>query len=226
MARGPKVSIGRYSQAQGYPGPDLPREGRRAGGKIEIVHGSELDPFFAHDLGGVAAPEKTRAQGPRRQRVAINARIDILEYEHRRGRLTPAAYAAGRYVDAVLEAASGRRSGLEFGERNRAALSTLALQHAMAARIDAARDAGRLKDAMTREIGAESARVLVLTIGECLGFRAIARIDAMQSGKNREAAPLSGKGRDCERAARRIGGLFRSGLEDLALAWERHGAPG
>lgn len=225
MLRSPKASIGRYSQAQSAPGPDLPREGRRAGGKIEIVHGQELDPFFAHDLGGVAAPEKNRAQGPRRQRVAINARIDILEYEHRRGRLTPAAYAAGRYVDAVLEAASGRRSGLEFGERNRAALSTLALQHAMAARIDAARDAGRLKDAMTREIGAESARVLVLTIGECLGFRAIARIDTMQTGKNCEAAPLQGKGRDCERAARRIGGLFRAGLEDLALAWERHGAP-
>jgi hypothetical protein len=219
------VTVGRYSSVQSLPGPDLPREGRRAGGKIEIVHGHELDPFFAHDLGGVAAREKTGPKGPRRQRVAINARIDILEYEHRRGRLTPAAYAAGRYVDELLEAASGRRSGIEFGERNRAALSSLALQHAMAARIDAARDAGRLKESMAREIGSESARVVTLVVGESLAFRAIARIDAMRSGKNKEAAPLLGKGRDCERAARRIGGLFRAGLEDLAIAWERHGAP-
>jgi hypothetical protein len=149
---------------------------------------------------------------------------DTLEYEHGRGRLTPAAYATGRYIDAVLEAANGRRSGTEFGERCREQLSPLSLQHAMAARIDAGRAAGFLKEAMMREIGPESARVVVLIIGESLSFREIARMDARSEGKNREAQP-TGKGRDCERASRRVGGLFRSGLEDLALAWEKKGAP-
>jgi hypothetical protein len=219
-----KAMLGRYSPAQGLPGPELPREGKRAGGKIEIVHGHEVDPYFAADV-GEANPAKSRNLGQRRQRVAINAQTDVLEYEHRRGRVTPPAYATGRYIDAVLEAASGRRSSLEFGERNRATLSPLSLQHAMAARIDAAKQSGRLKDAMAGEIGAEAARVVVKVIGEGLSFRMIARIDAMASGKNREGARAAKKGRDCDRAARRIGGLFRAALEDLALAWERKGRP-
>jgi hypothetical protein len=215
------ATIGRYSRShQGAAGPELPREGARAGGKIEIAHGQEIDPYFANEPRSAG-----RAAGPRRQRVAINARIDILEYEHRRGRLSAAAYATGRYIDAVLEAASGRRSGMEFGERNRAALSTLSLQHAMAARIDAARAAGLLKQAMVQEIGEERARIVVKAIGESLSFRAIARLDAMGRGKNREARPVAGKGRDCERAARRVGGLLREALEELALIWEKRGTP-
>jgi hypothetical protein len=221
MAMISKASLGRYSSVQGLSGPELPREGRRAGGKIEIVHGQEIDPFFAD---GLDLPSRGRTPGPRRQRVAINTRTDILEYEHGRGRLTPAAYATGRYIDAVLEAANGRRSGREFGERCREQLSPLSLQHAMAARIDAGRAAGFLKQAMTQEIGPETARIVVLIIGESLSFREIARMDGRSEGKNREATP-TGKGRDCERAARRVGGLFRAGLEDLALAWEKKGAP-
>lgn len=221
MALTSKAALGRYSPAQGLSGPELPREGRRAGGKIEIVHGQEIDPFFAE---GLDLPSRGRMSGPRRQRVAINTRTDTLEYEHGRGRLTPAAYATGRYIDAVLEAANGRRSSRDFGERHDQQLSPLALQHAMAARIDAGRAAGTLKEAMTRELGAETARLVVLIIGESLSFREIARMDARVEGKNREAAP-NGKGRDCERAARRIGGLFRTGLEDLAVAWEKKGSP-
>jgi hypothetical protein len=125
----------------------------------------------------------------------------------------------------VLEAASGRRTGREFGEADRAGFSAFALQQALAARIDAARKAGALKDAMADEIGPESARIIVKVIGESLSFRMIARIDAMAAGKNREAAP-TGKGRDCERAARAVAGKFRDGLEALAVGWERKGKPG
>ena len=38
--------IGRYSSVGGLSGLDLPREGKRAGGKIEIAHGHEVDPYF------------------------------------------------------------------------------------------------------------------------------------------------------------------------------------
>jgi|GEM_PF-1290175 len=208
--------IGRYSSVGGLSGLDLPREGRRAGGKIEIAHGHEVDPYFAGE-----AP----AAGKRRQRVAINAQTDALEYEARRGRISAAAYDAGRYIDRLLEAASGRRTGREFGEADRAGFSAYALQQALAARIDAARRAGALKDAMDREIGPEAARIIVKVIGEGLSFRMIARIDAMAAGKSREAVP-TGKGRDNERAARAVAGRFREGLEELAVVWERKGRPG
>ena len=214
--------VGRYSNVGGLSGLDLPREGKRAGGKILIAHGHEVDPC----CGGEAESRQGEARiaRPRRQRVAINAQTDALEYEARRGRISAAAYQAGRYVDRVLEAASGRRTGREFGEADRAGFSAFALQQALVARIDAARKAGALKDAMAKEIGPESARIIVKVIGESLSFRMIARIDAMAAGKNREAAP-TGKGRDCEREARAVAGKFRDGLEALAVCWERKGKP-
>jgi hypothetical protein len=195
----------------GVNGPELPRQGVRAGGKIEIAHGSEADPY-------------AQALRQRRQRVAINARIDTLEYEARRGRLTQGAYEAGRYIDALLERASGRRTGREFGEANRANVSSFTLQHALAARIDAARAAQALKDAMAREIGASEARVVVKVIGEGLSFREVARLDAMARGKNVEPVRTK-KGRDCERAARKIAQQFRDALEALAAAWEKRSRP-
>ncbi|MGA8170644.1 MAG: hypothetical protein WB816_07425, partial [Methylocystis sp.] len=117
-----------------------------------------------------------------------------------------------------------RRTGREFGEADRAGFSAHALQQALAARIDAARKAGALKEAMAREIGPESARIVVKVIGESLSFRMIARLDAMAAGKAREAG-ATGKGRDCEREARAVAGKFRDGLEMLALGWERRGKP-
>lgn len=215
--------IGRYSPLSGVTGGDLPRAGARAGGKIEIVHGHEADPEAPPRA--AKPPGPSAAAGRKRRRVAINARTDLLEYEHQRGRLSPQAYAAGRYIDAILEAANGRRGGVEFGERNRTAISAYSLQQALAARMDAARKAARLKEAMAREIGRESARVASLVIGEGPSFRDIARMDAMSAGKAREGAPLGGRGRDCERAARRIAGLFRTGLEELATIWEKKGRP-
>ncbi len=219
--------VGRYSNVGGLSGLDLPREGKRAGGKIEIAHGHEVDPCCSGEA--ESRQGEARIARQRRQRVAINAQTDALEYEARRGRISAAAYEAGRYVDRVLEAASGHRTGREFGEADRAGFSAFALQQALVARIDAARKAGALKDAMAKEIGPESARIIVKVIGESLSFRMIARIDAMAAGKNREAVSTgkdsTSKGRDCERAARAVAGKFRDGLEQLAVCWERRGKP-
>jgi hypothetical protein len=215
--------VGRYSSVGGLSGLDLPREGKRAGGKIEIAHGHEVDPSFS-GASEAAGKDEARITRQRRSRVAINAQTDALEYEARRGRISAAAYEAGRYVDRVLEAASGRRTGREFGEADRAGFSAFALQQALVARIDAARKAQALKDAIVKEIGPEPARVIVKVIGESLSFRMIARIDAMAAGKNREAVS-TGKGRDCERAARAVAGRFRDGLEALAVCWKRRGKP-
>jgi hypothetical protein len=206
--RAQRQSAARYSAPQGNDGCELPRKGLRAAGKIEVVHADVDDP------------EDPR----RRRRVAINARINILEYEARRKRITAEAFDAGRYIDAVLERASGRRTGREFGQRNPAAFSSFSLQHALAVRLDAARTAQTLKDAITREVGASAARVVTLVIGEGLSFREIARRDAFAAGKNREARP-TGKGRDCERAAGKVAQIFRDTLETLARAWEKNGRP-
>ena len=143
--------IGRYSSVGGLSGLDLPREGKRAGGKIRSLMGTRSIPISqarrrprqkrGADI--TPAPPARRDQRPDRR----------AEYEARRGRIFAAAYDAGRYVDRVLEAASGRRSGREFGEADRAGFSAFALQQALVARIDAARKAGALKNAITKEIG-------------------------------------------------------------------------
>ena len=170
-----------------------------------------------------AGKGEARVTRQRRQRVAINAQTDALEYEARRGRISAAAYQAGRYVDRLLEAASGRRTAASSASRPRRLFSLRAATGAGRA-IDAARRAGALKDAMARQIGPESARIVVKVIGEGASFRMIARIDAMAAGKSREAVS-TGKGRDCERAARAVAGRFRDGLEQLAVTWERRGKP-
>jgi hypothetical protein len=206
--RAQRRSAARYSAPQGNDGCELPRKGLRAAGKIEIIHADVDDPVE-----------------PRRQRrVAVNARIDILEYEARRKRISPAAFEAGRYIDAVLERASGRRTARDFGQRNPAPFSSFSLQHALAMRIDAARAAQALKDSIAQEVGPGPARVVMLVIGEGLSFREIARCDAFASGKNREAAP-TGKGRDCERAAGKVAQIFRDALETLARAWGKQRRP-
>ncbi|QGM45804.1 hypothetical protein [Methylocystis heyeri] len=206
--RAQRLSAARNSAPQGSDGCELPRKGLRAAGKIDIVHAEVDDPVDPR----------------RRRRVAVNAKIDILEYEARRKRISPAAFEAGRYIDAVLELASGRRTARDFGQRNPAPFSSFSLQHALAGRIDAARSAQALKDSIAQEVGASAARVVTLIIGEGLCFREIARRDAFAAGKNREAPPTR-KGRDCERAAGKIAQTFRDTLETLARAWEKNGRP-
>lgn len=206
--RAQRQSAARVSPSNDVDVRELPRKGLRAAGKIEIVHAD------------VDEPEDSR----RRRRVAVNARIDPLEYEFRRKRISIAAFEAGRYIDAVLERASGQRSARDFGQRNPAPFSSFSLQHALAARLDAARTAQTLKQAIAQEVGASAARVVTLVIGEGLSFREIARRDAFAAGKNREAQP-AGKGRDCERAAGKVAQTFRDTLETLAHVWEKNGRP-
>ncbi len=201
-----KRAARKNSRPSSRPAGESPRKGPRAGGKIEIVHKLADDP------------EEPR----RRRRVAVNARVDALEYEARRGRLSAAAYEAGRHVDAVLERAAGRRTGREFGQRDPVGLSAFSAEHALAARLDAARAAAALRDAMRRDAGEAGARVVALVLGAGLSFREVARRDAMLTGKNREPTP---QGRDCERAAARVAALFRDTLETLAAAWERGPRP-
>ncbi len=81
-------AVGRYSSVGGLSGLDLPREGKRAGGKIVIAHGHEVDPYCSGEA-EAAGKGEARITRQRRQRVAINAQTDALEYEARRGASRP-----------------------------------------------------------------------------------------------------------------------------------------
>ena len=95
MTREPSHKSGRYSHAGGLASIDLPREGKRAGGKIEIVHGVAPDPYFAK-YGERRGRGKFEVLGQRQQRVAINRRADAIEFELSCGRISQAA------ADAIL----------------------------------------------------------------------------------------------------------------------------
>ena len=85
--------VGRYtdiSRASGA-GCDLPRPGAHRLG-VEIRHAAVDDP--------------NPAFSGKRQRAAINIRVDALENEYARGRITEAAYRAGRHYQQVLERAA------------------------------------------------------------------------------------------------------------------------
>ncbi len=90
-----RKNYGRYDRIEEavHPGPALPRAPKRMKGKVEIVTAAVDDP---NPVGG----EKLR-----RQRVAVNVARDPLEREYAYGRISTAAYQAGRTFERVLEAA-------------------------------------------------------------------------------------------------------------------------
>lgn len=191
---------GRYSRAgASVPGPDLPAQGPRAGGKIEIVHAVVDDPNPTLDPG-------QNTIGRRQQRVAINRKTDVLEIEHSYGRLSQGAYNAGLEYQRVLEIASGRRRGgisMEpascVGDREIVILRALErAERAVAWQYEARRVLGEWAEGILEAILGKG-----LTIGqvsEQAGFR-------------------SRYGRA------EIGRTFREGLEDLAQHIERNGRP-
>lgn len=98
-----RQTSGRYSSVATSVVPGaLPPEGRD--GKQLIMHGAVDDP-------NSAAADIRRASGDKRQRVAINAYHDALEFEHAHGRISPAAYNAGLAYQLIRERASGNASG-------------------------------------------------------------------------------------------------------------------
>ena len=102
MSRAPVVepasrqAVGRYTDVGRAIEPgELPRQGERR--KQHVKHGAVDDPNPA--LKG------------KRQRVAVNVKTDALESEYAYGRISEAAYRAGRAYQHVLELAGGRPTG-------------------------------------------------------------------------------------------------------------------
>ncbi len=200
-----------------YVGPELPRQGARAGGKIEIVHGLVPDPNRTLD-------QRPGEVGSRMQRAAINARIDCLEIEFRAERISRAAYDAGRHIDAIFESAYGRHAvAAGFAERTSAALSPVSLQTRLMGDMRAAARADALRADLRRICGARVAGIVELVIGECRPFRYVAALDAAR--RTRSRSHLGTGKRPYERLAAIVRNEFRTGLETVAVEWERRGRP-
>ncbi len=217
MATESSQKSGRYAPVGGLASIDLPREGKRAGGKIAVVHGVAPDPYFAAD-GEERGRGKNKLTRQRQQRVAINAQTDMLEYEHRRGRISVAAYDAGRYIDALLERAEGKRSGAGFGEGSHVGVSPLAQQAVMMGKIITANEKRELQSAIVLVVGLDAAMVVLMVISGS-SFRDTAHANlAMRSG-------VSPSKNQIRHGARDLARIFRRALEELAESWEQRGRP-
>jgi hypothetical protein len=160
----PRFKSGRYgSPPVGTTYVDLPREGGRAAGKIEIVHACAIDPNAT--LSAVDGQI-----GKRQQRVAINRNTDALEREYSFGRLSVAAYESGRIYQTILEKANGARSaGCAFEPSSGHGSPDGAIVGA----LDAAAEAITLKAEVQRVVGETAEKLLVSILLHGNDFRTL-----------------------------------------------------
>jgi len=200
------AKIGRYAPI----GPqtslvDVPRKGMRLGGKIEIVHGQVDEPNR----------DEARHTGRTHQRVAINRRIDWLENEFSRGRVSDGAHRAGRHIDKVF-AKAGPSLGATFdGSGGHATPYGIATK--LCADIEAAQVKIALLADMEREIGEDSARWLGQLCGEGLELRLVAMAEWCWT---RGRMPNDYQ---AHRLGKKIGAIAREDLERLSAAWDLRG---
>jgi hypothetical protein len=206
-------------EADGLP---LPAQGVRLGGRVEVRHASVPDPNTARR--GAA------------QRAAVNARHDALEYEYARGRISQAAYVAGRAYGAVLEKASGRQGGAGGFEPHDKPDRAAAHEAAIVARLETAQRAVEMQAEVRGAIGGAAALVVegVLLHGLSLGAMAREDVALAAAGARRVGdvewarllAEAGARRRACERARAEVALAFREGLEALAAHWARRGVLG
>ena len=191
--------IGRYGHApSGTTSVDLPRVGKRAGGKIDVVHAHEVDPNSSIE-------QVKGGAGRRRQRVACNRNSDALEREASYGRLSIAARRVGMQIQATLEISRGQRGAAGIFEPSSGGGSA---DHGMVARLDAAFAANVLLALMGKIIGPEQSFLLAAVLGERLPFREAA---SRLAGKFPSKRWYASKGGTARAALE-----FRQALEELA----------
>jgi len=159
--------------------------------------------------GIVAVPDPNPdPYGPKDERViaTVNRRVDILELERSAGRLSDAAYAVGRIVQAIFERARGFRSSRGWRERDRvdaAWVQEVAIVYA----LDDARKVQAYKERIRTAVGMIDARLLEQVLGDGLTYPECA----------------AARGRAGERGIAYYAARFRDALEALADAWAAKG---
>lgn len=188
-AKSSRQSEGRYSGGPASRPGELPRKGVRSAG-VHIVHGTVPDP---------------NPTLRNRQEAAINRKNDALEDAYASGRVSDAAYAAGRVYQAILERAAGIRDGGDLsGVR---ADPVAARDLLMIYRIEHAREAVAMLDETAKIVGQVGGMVLKMTLG-------FDRISISELTKR------MGGGRLAQAYYSRT---FIDSLENLAAHWASHG---
>jgi hypothetical protein len=197
----------------------LPEEGKRLGGKVNIVHVARPDT------------DKHISRRGKLQKVAVNANCDALEREAREGRIGVDAYWAGFTLQALLE----RSHGL-LAPPNREFLAPMGgnkvagQAHAMMKRMEKAKFMTEQFRAIQAIVGMTGMRILTL----CL----IGKLDGKGPCTFSEVAESLGMGvgsygaNDDGAASKRlknegikVGWAFRNSLDLLASHWEYGSAP-
>jgi hypothetical protein len=192
--------VGRYGRFDGsIPGPDLPREGSRAGGKIQLVHAIVDDPNTTLDPGA-------KTVGRRKQRAAVNCKTDLLEEEHKLGSISYPGYkTACRYQD-IMEVSSGQHGG---GISMEPSSGVGDRDMTMVRKLDRAARAVAWDDAARRAVGRDAWLLLRAVLGDKQTFTQIAQ----QSGYKSWRGP------------KKIRGEFHEAVEGLSIHIEKYGEP-
>ena len=204
MATESNSKSGRYGPVSGLASIDLPREGRRAGGKIEVVHGVAPDPYFASD-GEERGRGKAKVTRQRQQRVAINRKSDALELELSYRRISQAAYDAGRKYQRVVEAAHQGLGGSSFEQSSGGGDHDASI----AGKLDRAAVLVAWNFSIRANVGQWCALVIDLALDDRLSLDEISKRCGYRSRWGRA----------------KVGQAFRDALEQIAIEWERKGFP-
>jgi hypothetical protein len=186
-----RESTGRYTRVHDaqHPGPELPRA--RAHMRVRVA--AVPDPMPLID-----------SKRPTRQKVAINIHTDALETEYSYGRISEAAYCAGRAYQYVLEVSRGRTSGgCSFEPKDRCNPAT-AHEWAIISGLENAQAAVDLIYETRSAVGqwAECLLSDILGAGITIGQAALARGYTSTHGR------------------RKIAAEFREALEGLAKSFD------
>ncbi len=185
---------------------------RRPGGRYDLTAARE-------PANGVARPPRSRNVATAivavpdpyaaRERLlaTVNRRVDVLEDERSRGRISEAAYQIGRILQAVFERGQGPRGArMQWSEGDRV---DAAWAHELAV-VLALDDAHKIKaylDRLAHTVGMLDARLLRHVLGDRLSF----------------AECAAARGRAGERGTRYYAARFRDALEFVAERWAARG---
>lgn len=175
------------AQRTRYAGPARERDprGDRYNRSGAYQHGSGLGrPARRQSADTTVGAVDDPMEPGKRVQATINRRVDVLEMERGHGRITVSQYEVGRQVQAILERASGARSGGGVWDSTGSRDQVVAHELAVIFAVEDARLVAKLRDKVVRAVGKPGARFLaeVLTGRSSFGQFAAARGKAGDRG--------------------------------------------
>lgn len=162
-----------------------------------------------HGLAAVPDPYPNPTRDPKLPRerllVTVNQRVDILEDDLSRKRISAGAYAVGRLLQGIYERSNGSRTGATTWEMKDRGDAAYAHEAAIIRSLENAGDAVHYSALVAKFVGLADAQLVRLVLCERCSFASIA----------------AAKGAPGERGAWYYARRFRDALEELATAQEK-----